>query len=62
MWSETMNSDFEKEYAMITGITEFEKYTSPEEQAERIERCSILKHVNVTYSDRIMESASWCKS
>lgn len=48
--------DYEKDYAMITGLTEFGEYTTPEEQAGKIEKCSILKPINITFSDRVTES------
>lgn len=47
--------DYEKEYTLITGLTEFGEYTTPEEQAGRIEKCSILKPINITFSDRVIE-------
>ena len=53
-----MDINFEKEYALITGVAEFGKYTTPEEQANSIEKCSILKRVNMTFSDRVIENKS----
>lgn len=51
-----MTNRYEKDYALITGLTNFEEYTTPEEQAGKIKKCSILKHVDVTFSDRIIEN------
>lgn len=48
--------DYEKEYTMITGLTEFGEYTTPEEQAGKIEKCSILKPIRITISDRVIEN------
>ena len=51
-----MGYNFEKEYSLITGETYFGKYTTPEEQANSIEKCSILKRVNLTFTDRVIEN------
>lgn len=37
-------------------ITDFGQYTTPEEQAARIEKCSILSPINITFSDRAVET------
>lgn len=51
-----MKNGYEKDYALITGLTDFEEYTTPEEQANQIKKCSILKRVDITFSDRIIEN------
>lgn len=50
-----MDNTYEKDYSLITGLTEFGKYTTPEDEGNKIEKCSILKPVNITFSDRILE-------
>lgn len=51
-----MKNGYEKDYALITGLTDFEEYTTPEEQANKIKKCSLLKRVDITFSDRIIEN------
>ncbi len=51
-----MKDNYEKDSSLITGLTEFGKYTIPEEQASRIEKYSILMPINVTFSDRVIEN------
>lgn len=51
-----MKNGYEKDYALITGLADFEEYTTPEEQANKIKKCSILKRVDITFSDRIIEN------
>ena len=46
-----MEKDYYSDYSLITGETTFGQYNSPEEEAANIEKCSILKQVNVTYSN-----------
>ena len=53
MWEKKMYTRYEKEYSLITGITEFPRYTTPEEQANEIKKCTILKRTNMTFSDRV---------
>lgn len=53
-----MNDNFEKDYTTITGLTDFGEYISPEEQASRIKKCSILLPVDITFSDRVNEGYS----
>lgn len=52
-----MDTIYEKNYSLITGLTEFGKYTTPEDEGNKIEKCSILKPINITFSDRILECA-----
>lgn len=52
-----MDINFERDYTLITGVTNFENYTTPEEQANNIEKCSILKRVNMTITDRIVDDS-----
>lgn len=51
-----MEKNYEKEYSTITGLTDFGQYTTPEEQANKIEKCSILLPINITFSDRVIEN------
>lgn len=51
-----MKKNYEKDYSMITGLTDFGKYTTPEEEASKIEKCSILLPINITFSDRVIEN------
>lgn len=51
-----MEKDYEKDYSLITGLTNFEQYTNPEDQANKIEKCSILLPINITFSDRVIET------
>ena len=53
-----MNDNYEKDYMTITGLTDFGEYISPEEQASRIKKCSILMPIDITFSDRINEDSS----
>lgn len=53
-----MKKNYEEDYALITGVTSFGEYTTPEEQANKIKKCSILTPINVTFSDRILENSS----
>ncbi len=50
-----MERNYEKDYSTITGLTDFGKYTTPENEASKIEKCSILLPVNITFSDRVIE-------
>lgn len=54
--NEKMEKDYEKDYSLITGLTNFEQYTTPEDQANKIEKCSILLPINITFSDRVIET------
>lgn len=51
-----MERNYEKDYSKITGLTNFGQYTTPEEQASKIEKCSILLPINITFSDRVVEN------
>ena len=53
-----MNDNYEKDYMTITGLTDFGEYISPEQQASRIKKCSILMPIDITFSDRINEDSS----
>ncbi len=44
---------FYEDYALITGDVEFGMYKSPEDEASKIEKCTILKSVDFTYGNRI---------
>ncbi len=46
-----MERDYYIDYALITGQTVFGDYISPEDEANSIEKCSILRRVNVTYGN-----------
>ena len=46
-----MNSQIVSEYMKITGGYCPEDYPGAEEQAQRIEKCSLLKTVDLNYSD-----------
>lgn len=52
-----MKENYEKDYSLITGLTSFGEYTTPEEQAGKIEKCSILEPINITFSDRVLEAS-----
>lgn len=49
-----MKRDFLDEYMRIVDQPELNAYTSAEEEAMKIERCTILKSVDVTYSNEII--------
>ncbi len=51
-----MEKNYEKDYSLITGLTNFGQYTTPEEQASKIEKCSILLPIDITFSDRVIET------
>lgn len=51
-----MERNYYNEYSLITGITNFGDYKTPEEEVNNIEKCSILKRVDVTYSHNIIDS------
>lgn len=51
-----MDRNYEQEYTLITGNTSFGNYTTPEEQANNIRKCSILKKIDITFSDRVIEN------
>ncbi|MCM1537327.1 MAG: hypothetical protein NC254_02900 [bacterium] len=49
-----MENNFIEKYERITGRTEFGLYRSPEEEASKIKKCTILKEVDITYSNEIL--------
>ncbi|MEZ3508302.1 MAG: hypothetical protein K1W10_15375 [Lachnospiraceae bacterium] len=49
-----MKRDYFDEYMQIVGQTELCAYTSAEEEARKIEKCTILKDVDVSYSNQIV--------
>lgn len=48
-----MNRDYFNEYMQIAGQTKLDAYTSAEEEARKIEKCTLLKSVEVSYSNQI---------
>lgn len=48
-----MNRNYFDEYMQIAGQTKLSIYTSPEEEANKIEKCTLLKSVDVSYSNQI---------
>lgn len=49
-----MESELYENYSLITGETRFGKYVSPEDEASNIKKCTILKSIDVTYSNTIL--------
>lgn len=49
-----MERNYLEEYAQIVGQVDLETYRSPEEEASKIEKCTILKSVDVSYSNEVM--------
>ncbi len=49
-----MDRDYLNEYMEIVGKVELENYRSAEEAAGKIEKCTILKNVDVSYSNGII--------
>lgn len=48
-----MDRNYLNEYIQIVGQTELDVYTSAEEEARKIEKCTLLKSVEVSYSNQI---------
>ena len=48
-----MSRNYFDEYMQIVGQTEFDAYTSAEEEARKIKKFTILKSVDVSYSNQI---------
>lgn len=49
-----MNNIYEKDYSLITGLKKFGKYTTPEDEGTKIEKCSILKPVNIVFNNKTL--------
>lgn len=49
-----MEGNYYNEYSLITGESEFGPYISPEKEVNKIKKCTILKSVDVTYSNEII--------
>ncbi len=49
-----MERNYLDEYAQIVGQMELGTYKSPEEEASKIEKCTILKSVDVSYSNEVI--------
>lgn len=49
-----MDRNFYEEYMQIAGQTELGVYRSAEEEAQKIEKCTILKSVDISYSNEIV--------
>lgn len=49
-----MNNIYEKDYSLITGLKKFGKYTTPEDEGTKIEKCSILKPVNIAFNNKTL--------
>lgn len=55
--------EFYEDYTRITGDVNFGTYRSPEEEASKIEKCTLLKSVDFTYGNRIegyMANEEYC--
>ncbi len=48
-----MSKNYFDEYTLITGETNSREYISPEDEANKIEKCTILKNIDVTYGNKI---------
>lgn len=48
-----MNNSYNEKYYQIMGEINIGGYISPEEEARKIEKCSLLKNVDITYSNNI---------
>lgn len=48
-----MSRDYLNEYMQIVGQTKLGVYTSAEEEARKIEKCTLLRSVDVSYSNQI---------
>lgn len=49
-----MDRNYFDEYMQSVGQTELETYKSPKE-ASKIEKCTILKSIDVSYSNEVMD-------
>lgn len=49
-----MGRNYFDEYMQIVGQMELGTYKSPEEEASKIEKCTILKSVDVSYSNEVI--------
>ena len=49
-----MNNIYEKDYSLITGLKKFGKYITPEDEGTKIEKCSILKPVNIAFNNKTL--------
>lgn len=50
-----MDTNYYEAYATILGEKKLPLYTSPEECANKIKKCTLLKDVSVSYSNTIEE-------
>ena len=48
-----MERNYMDEYIQIVGQIELGEYRSAEEEAQKIEKCTILKRVDISYSNEI---------
>ncbi len=50
-----MDRDYFAEYMQIMGQPQLDTYISAEDEAQKIEKCTILQSIDIAYSDRITE-------
>ena len=50
-----MDRDYFAEYMQIMGQPQLDTYISAEDEAKKIEKCTILQSIDISYSDRITE-------
>lgn len=50
----SMDRNYFEEYAQIVGQTKLETYKSPEDEANKIKKCTILKSVDISYSYNVV--------
>lgn len=49
-----MERNYANEYIQVVGQVELGVYRSAEEEAQKIEKCTILKRVDISYSNEVV--------